>query len=59
MFEALLYKPEGRGFDSRLGHLGFFNDLILLAALWPSGDSTSNRNKNHLYLMGINLVTFM
>jgi hypothetical protein len=32
--EALRYKPEGRGFDSRWCHWVFFID-ILPAALWP------------------------
>jgi hypothetical protein len=35
--EALRYKPENRGFDSRLSHWDFFINLNLLAALWPSG----------------------
>ena len=35
MFEALRYKPEGRGFDARW--LEFFIDIILPAALWPLG----------------------
>jgi len=36
LVEALRYKPEGRGFDSRLS-LEFFIDIILPAALWPRG----------------------
>ena len=36
LVEALRYKPKGRGFDSRWGHWDF-GDLILPAALWPSG----------------------
>jgi hypothetical protein len=33
--EALRYKPEGRGIDSRWCHWIFFIDIILIAALWP------------------------
>jgi hypothetical protein len=36
LVEALRYKPEGRGFDSRLS-LEFFIEIILPAALWPWG----------------------
>jgi len=35
LVEALRYKSEGRGFDSQMVSLGFFIDIILLAALWP------------------------
>jgi len=33
--EALLYKPQGRGFDSRWCHLNFLFDIIFPTALWP------------------------
>jgi len=33
LLEALRYKPEGRGFDSRWCHLEFFIDIILPVAL--------------------------
>ena len=37
LVEALRYKPEGRGFDSRWFHLNFFIDIILPAALCTWG----------------------
>ena len=36
LVEALPYKPEDRGFDSRVS-LEFFIDIILPAALWLWG----------------------
>jgi hypothetical protein len=35
LVEALSYKSEGRGFDSRFPE--FFIDIILLTALWLLG----------------------
>jgi hypothetical protein len=43
--EALLYKPEGRGFNSWLGNGIFSMYLILRAALRPGIYSASNRNE--------------
>jgi len=37
LVEALRYKREGRGFDSRLCQSEFFIDIILRAAKWPRG----------------------
>jgi len=37
LVEALRYKSEGRGFDSRMGSLEFFIGIILQVALWPWG----------------------
>jgi hypothetical protein len=37
LFEALRFKPEGRGLDSRWGSFVFFIDLILPAALLHYG----------------------
>jgi hypothetical protein len=42
--KALCYKPEGRGFKSRLGHWIFLIDLILPAVLGPGVYSSSKRN---------------
>jgi hypothetical protein len=42
--KALCYKPEDRGFDTRLG-VFFLIYLILPAALGPGVYSTSNRNE--------------
>ena len=35
--KALLYKPAGRGFDSRCFHWNFFSDINLPVVLWPWG----------------------
>ena len=46
LVEALRYKPEGRGFDSR-GVTGIFQ-----VAQWPWIDSASNRNEYQEYFLG-------
>jgi len=45
LVEALRYKPEGGGFNSRWCHWDFFIDMILPAALWSGVDSPFNRNE--------------
>jgi hypothetical protein len=45
MVEALCYKPEGRGFMTRLGGLIFSICLILPAALGRGVHSASNSNE--------------
>jgi hypothetical protein len=43
LVEALCYKPEGRAFDSRWGHLNFFFGF----------DRASNRNEYPEYFLGV------
>ena len=47
LVEALRYKSEGRGFDSRCCHWIFF----ISAALWV--DSASNRNEYQEYFLEV------
>jgi hypothetical protein len=41
--EALYYKPEGSGFDSRWRHSDISSEVILPATLWHVDDSASKR----------------
>jgi hypothetical protein len=43
--KVLCYKPEGRGFETRIGKLFLYVYLILLTALDPGVYSASNRNE--------------
>jgi len=52
LVEALRYKSEGQGFELPKMSLEFFIDIILSAALWHWGDSTSNRNEYEEYFLG-------
>jgi hypothetical protein len=45
MIEALYYKPEGHGFETRLSELIFSVYLILPVALGPGVYSASSRNE--------------
>jgi hypothetical protein len=53
LVEAMRYKPEGRGFDSRWCHWKFFIDIILRAALIVGVGSASNRNEYQEYFPGV------
>jgi hypothetical protein len=45
LFEALCYKPEGRGFETRQNNLMLSICLIIPATLGPGVCSASNRNE--------------
>ena len=51
--EALRYKPEGRGFDSRWCHLNFSLAQSFRPQCGPGVDSASNRNEYQEYLMRV------
>jgi hypothetical protein len=53
LVDALRYKPEGRGFDSRWGHWDSFIDLILRSHHGPGVDSASNRNEYEESSLGV------
>jgi hypothetical protein len=42
LVEALRYKPEGRGFDYRWGHL----DFSFISCVWPGVESSCNRDEH-------------
>jgi hypothetical protein len=49
--EALRYKPEGRGIDSRWCHWNF--SLTIRSHYGPGVDSASNRNEYQVYFLGV------
>ena len=53
LVEALHYKSEGSGFDSRLCHWNISLTQSLRQHYGPGVDSASNRNEYHEYLMGV------
>jgi hypothetical protein len=67
LVEALRYKLEGGGFDSRRCHWNFSLTQSFRPHYGPEVDSASNRNKYHEYFLGVkaagaradNLTTFM
>src|SRR5215475_12746786 len=50
--EALRYKPEGRGVDSRLCHWNFSLTQSYRPHYGPGVDSASNRNEYQEYFLG-------
>ena len=50
--EALRYKPEGRGFDSRWCHWNFPSTQSFWQHYGPGGDSVCNRNEYQEYILG-------
>jgi len=47
LVEALCFKPEGRGFDSQLGHWNSSLTLFFRLHYVPVVDSATNRNEYH------------
>ena len=52
LVEALRYKPEGRGFDSRWCHWNFSLIQSFRPHYGPGVDSASNRNEYQEYFLG-------
>jgi len=52
LVEALRYKPEGRGFDSRWCHLEFSLPSFFRPHYGPGVDETSIRNEYQEYFLG-------
>jgi len=53
LVEALRYKPEGRGFDSRWCHWNFSWTQTFRSHYGPGVVSASNRNKYQEYFLGV------
>ena len=51
LVEAMRYKMEGRGFDTRWCHCNIFIDVIL-----PGFDPASNRNEYQEYFLGVRVA---
>jgi hypothetical protein len=59
LIDALHYKPEGRGLDSRWCHWNFLLTQSFRLHHGPEVDSAFNRNEHHGYLLGnIRVYTF-
>ena len=53
LVEALHYKSEGRGFDSRLCHWNFSLTQSFQPHYGSGADSASNRNEYQEYFLGV------
>ena len=53
LVEALHYKSEGRGFDSRWCHWNFLLTQSFRPPCGPGVDLASNRNEYQEYFLGI------
>jgi len=53
LVEALRYKSEGRGFDSRWCHWNFSFTQTFRPHYGPGVDSASNRNEYQEYFLGV------
>jgi len=53
LVEALRYKSEGRGFDSRWCNWNFSLTLSFRPHYGPGVDSASNRNEYQEYFLGV------
>jgi hypothetical protein len=56
VFEALSYKPEGRGIDSRWYHWNFSLTSFFQPQYGPGVDSASNRNEYQEYFLGVKVA---
>jgi hypothetical protein len=56
LVEALHYKPEGHGFDSRSCHWNFSLPKSFWPHYGPGVDSASNRNEYQEYFLGVKAV---
>jgi len=54
--EALLYKPEGCGFDSRWGHWNFSLIFFFRPHYGPGVDLGSNRNEYQENFLGVKVT---
>ena len=58
LVEALRYKPEGRGFDSRWCYWNFSLTQTFWLHYDPGVDSASNRNEYQEYFLGVKAAVF-